>query len=293
MQLNFLRQAVAAFFLAAGAAGITSLSGSAGPALAGGEQVGRPHIILAQSSQERPDYLPPPGRGSDREERRGTGNTDDDPRPISPRRQEEYYTEPGRADSRRGPSYGDPYSPPPSRHSDGPPPRESYNDGPGDANTYSSNEILDAGHRFFGTVSKGLANVIEYAFRKQGRPNGYILGQEAGGAFVAGLRYGEGVMHTKGFGTQKVYWQGPSLGYDFGAEGSKTLILVYNLVSPEQIYARFAGVDGSAYFVGGAGITFQQHDGVTLAPIRSGVGLRLGANVGYLKYTPYPTWNPF
>ncbi len=164
---------------------------------------------------------------------------------------------------------------------------------PPQPNTYSSNEIVDAGHRFFGKASEGLANVVEYAFRKNGRPNGYILGEEASGAFVGGLRYGEGVLHTKGFGTQKIYWQGPSLGYDFGANGSKTLTLVYNLQYPSQIYERFAGVEGSAYFVGGVGITFQQHDDVILAPIRAGVGLRLGANVGYLKYTSSPTWNPF
>ena len=159
--------------------------------------------------------------------------------------------------------------------------------------SYSSSEIVAAGHRFFGGVSKGLAKVVEYAFGRQGRPNGYILGEEAGGAFVAGLRYGEGTLHTKNAGTHRVYWQGPSLGYDFGAEGSKTMILVYNLRHVDQIYNRFAGVDGSAYFVGGVGITFQSYDDMVLAPIRSGVGLRLGANVGYLKYTRAPTWNPF
>ena len=142
-------------------------------------------------------------------------------------------------------------------------------------------------------MSKGLAKVVEYTFAKQGRPNGYILGEEAGGAIVAGLRYGNGRIFTTGLGTHQVYWQGPSLGYDFGAEGSKTLILVYNLLDAGQIYNRFAGVDGSAYLVGGVGVTFQTYDDVVLAPIRSGVGLRLGANVGYLKYTRAPTWNPF
>ena len=159
--------------------------------------------------------------------------------------------------------------------------------------TYSSDEILGAGHQFFGRVSKGLARVVEYAFSKSGRPNGYILGEEAGGAAVVGLRYGEGTLHTKDAGNHKVFWQGPSLGYDFGAEGSKTLVLVYNLKSLDDAFGRFAGVDGSAYFIGGVGLTFQKRDHVTLAPIRSGVGLRLGANVGYLKYTRRPTWNPF
>lgn len=159
--------------------------------------------------------------------------------------------------------------------------------------TYSTDEIVDAGHRFFGGVSKGLAKIVEYAFAQQGRPNGYILGEEAGGALIAGLRYGEGQLFSKSFGSHRIYWQGPSVGYDFGAEGSKTLILVYNLADVNQIYNRFAGVDGSAYFIGGAGVTFQTYDQVVLAPIRSGVGVRLGANVGYLKYTRTPTWNPF
>jgi hypothetical protein len=159
--------------------------------------------------------------------------------------------------------------------------------------TYSMDEIVDAGHGFFGGISKGLASVVEYTFQQQGRPNGYILGEEAGGALIAGLRYGEGRLYTKGFGVHRIYWQGPSFGYDFGAEGSKTLILVYNLADVNQIYNRFAGVDGSAYLVGGAGVTFQTYDDVVLAPIRSGVGVRLGANVGYLKYTRTPTWNPF
>lgn len=160
-------------------------------------------------------------------------------------------------------------------------------------NSFSSDEILNTGHRFFGRVSTGLARVIEYAFSRSGRPNGYILGEEAGGAFVAGLRYGEGVLHTKDAGKHKIFWQGPSIGYDFGAEGSKTLVLVYNLRSVDDIYGRFGGVDGSAYFIGGVGLTFQKRDHVTLAPIRSGIGLRLGANVGYLKFTRNPTWNPF
>jgi len=159
--------------------------------------------------------------------------------------------------------------------------------------TYSNEEIVSAGHRFFGRVSSGLATVIEHAFQKSGRPNGYILGEEAGGAFIAGLRYGEGSLHTKNAGQHKIFWQGPSIGYDFGAEGSKTMILVYNLQRVDDIYTTFGGVDGSAYFIGGIGITFQKHEHMTLAPIRSGIGFRLGANVGYLKYTRRPTWNPF
>lgn len=182
--------------------------------------------------------------------------------------------------------YGEPYRPPGEAYDDRPPP-------PDDNTSYSQNEILEAGRHFFGSVSKGLASVVEYAFQKSGRPNGYILGEDAGGAFVAGLRYGEGTLYTKDAGSHKVYWQGPSVGYDFGGEGSKTMVLVYNLREPWQIYNRYAGVQGSAYIVGGVGIQFQTHGNVTLAPIRAGVGLRLGANIGYLKYTREPTWNPF
>ncbi len=162
-----------------------------------------------------------------------------------------------------------------------------------DQGTFSAEEIREAGHHFFGQVSMDLAKVIEYAFQRAGRPNGYILGEEAGGALVAGLRYGEGTLYTKDAGDYRVYWQGPSVGYDFGAEGSKTMVLVYDLRSPGEIFTTYAGVDGSAYFIGGVGITFLARGHMVLAPIRSGVGLRLGANVGYLKYTREPTWNPF
>ena len=159
--------------------------------------------------------------------------------------------------------------------------------------TYSSNEVLSAGHGFFGSMSKGLGNIIENAFQKQGRPNGYILGEEGGGAFVAGLRYGEGTLYTRDAGTHRVYWQGPTVGYDFGGAGSKVMMLVYNMRSPDEIFERFGGVDGSAYLVGGLGMTVLTRNHITVAPIRTGVGLRLGANVGYLKFTPRPTWNPF
>ena len=159
--------------------------------------------------------------------------------------------------------------------------------------TFSVEEIKETGHRFFGRVSMGFARAVEYVFQRAGRPNGYILGEEAGGAFIAGLRYGEGTLYTKDAGDHRIYWQGPSLGYDFGAEGSKTMVLVYDLRSPGEIFNTYVGVDGSAYLIGGVGITFLTRDHIVLAPIRSGIGLRLGANVGYLKYTREPTWNPF
>jgi len=158
---------------------------------------------------------------------------------------------------------------------------------------YSSNEILDAGHRFFGGVSRGLAQIVERAFSTWGQPNGYVLGQEGGGAFIGGLRYGEGVLYTKNAGDLRVYWQGPSVGWDVGGEGARTMMLVYNLPATGAMYQRFAGVDGSAYIVGGVGMTALTASGIVVVPIRAGVGLRLGANVGYLKFTPQPTWNPF
>lgn len=158
---------------------------------------------------------------------------------------------------------------------------------------FSTNELIDNGHQFFGTISRGMASVVEEATRRWGQPNAYILGQEAGGAFVAGARYGEGTMYTRNAGDMKVYWQGPSVGFDAGAEGSRTMMLVYNLPATQAIYQRFGGVDGSAYFIGGFGMTALTADNVVLAPIRSGVGARLGVNLGYLKFTPQSTWNPF
>jgi hypothetical protein len=158
---------------------------------------------------------------------------------------------------------------------------------------YPPGELVSTGHRFFGTVSRGLASVIEKAVSQWGQPNGYILGQEAGGAFVAGLRYGEGTLYTRNAGDSRVFWQGPSIGFDWGGEGARTMILVYHLPSTEAMYQRFAGIDGSAYFVGGFGMTALGAGNIVLVPIRSGVGLRLGANIGYLHFTRAPTWNPF
>jgi hypothetical protein len=158
---------------------------------------------------------------------------------------------------------------------------------------YAPLELINAGHQFFGTVSRGLASVIEKAISNWGQPNGYVLGQEGGGAFVAGLRYGEGTLYTKNAGDLRVFWQGPSLGWDFGGEGARTMMLVYNLPATGAVYQRFGGIDGSAYFIGGFGMTALAANSIIVVPIRSGVGFRLGANVGYLKFTDNPTWNPF
>lgn len=158
---------------------------------------------------------------------------------------------------------------------------------------FAPGELLDTGHRFFGGVSRGLANIIERAVSQWGLPNGYILGQEGGGAFIGGLRFGEGTLFTKNAGDLRVYWQGPTLGWDVGGEGARTMMLVYNLPSTDSMYRRFGGLDGSAYFIGGFGMTVLTDNHIVIVPIRSGVGLRLGANIGYLKFTPNATWNPF
>jgi hypothetical protein len=159
--------------------------------------------------------------------------------------------------------------------------------------SYGPDELVGAGHRFFGNVSRGLASVIERAVSQWGLPNGYILGEEGSGALVAGLRYGEGTLYTKNAGDLRVFWQGPSLGFDWGGDGARTMTLVYNLPSTRAIYQRFGGIDGSAYIIGGFGMTALTANNIVLVPIRSGIGLRLGANIGYLKFTPQATWNPF
>ena len=158
---------------------------------------------------------------------------------------------------------------------------------------FETRDLINSGHQFFGTISRGLAQVVEAAGRRWGQPNAYILGQEASGAFFAGLRFGEGTMYTRNAGDRPIYWQGPSLGFDAGADGDRTMMLVYNLPSTDAIYRRFGGLDGSAYLVGGFGFTALAVDEIVVVPIRSGVGARLGVNLGYLKFTPSSTWNPF
>ena len=127
--------------------------------------------------------------------------------------------------------------------------------------------------------------MVQEAFSRWGEPNGYILGQEGSGAFVVGLRYGDGKLFTRNAGDRRVFWEGPSVGFDTGGEGARTMMLVYKLPATEAIYQRFAGIDGSAYFIGGFGMTALTANGILVVPIRSGVGLRLGANIGYLKFT--------
>jgi hypothetical protein len=178
--------------------------------------------------------------------------------------------------------------------SGGPPPATAApQQAPPASGQFSPNELIDAGHHFFGGVSRGLATIVEKAVSQWGQPNGYVLGEEAGGALVGGLRYGDGTLYTKNAGDVRVFWQGPTIGFDAGADGARTMMLVYNLPRTEAIFDRFGGVDGSAYFVGGFGMTALTANNIVLVPIRTGVGLRLGANLGYLKFTSHPTWNPF
>ncbi len=161
------------------------------------------------------------------------------------------------------------------------------------SDTYSGEELVETGSQFFGSVAQGLASLVERAVSQFGLPNGYILGEEGSGAFIAGARYGQGTLYTRNAGELPVYWQGPSIGLDMGGDGSKVMMLVYNLSSLESVMGRFPGVDGSAYVVGGLGMTVIKRKEIVMVPIRSGLGARLGINVGYLKFTDQPTWNPF
>ncbi len=164
---------------------------------------------------------------------------------------------------------------------------------PAQASEYSPQEIIDQGHAFFGAASGGVASAIETIFARYGVPNGYILGEEGSGAIVGGLTYGEGTLFTKNAGDHTLFWQGPSIGWDFGGQGSRTMMLVYDLNRVDEIYHRFVGVAGSAYLVAGVGFNVMRHGNVLLIPVRTGVGARLGINIGYLKVTSRPTWNPF
>jgi hypothetical protein len=162
-----------------------------------------------------------------------------------------------------------------------------------DKDTYDQDSVLKEAENFFGKSTEGLARVIEKAFKDHGRPNAYVKGEEASGAITVGLRYGNGTLVTKSGGSRTVYWQGPSIGFDFGGNVSKVFVLVYRLPRTGAIFQRFPAVDGSLYVVGGVGLNYQQRDNIVLAPIRLGVGLRAGASIGYMHYTPKKTYNPF
>jgi hypothetical protein len=161
------------------------------------------------------------------------------------------------------------------------------------AQTFSRNEIVNNMSDFMGVPAEAAAGVVERAFRDNGQPTAYIAGEEGSAAIVAGLRYGKGLLYMKDMRPMQVFWQGPSVGWDFGGNASRVFTLAYNLVVPEMIFRRYPGVEGSAYFIGGLGVNYQRAEDVTLAPIRAGVGLRLGANVGYLAYSKKRHLLPF
>jgi hypothetical protein len=158
--------------------------------------------------------------------------------------------------------------------------------------TFSVEEISEAAEGFFGSTTAGLAEIVERIFADLGRPSAYITGEEISGAFVVGLRYGRGDLNIKTEGTSKIFWQGPSIGFDIGGNASKTFVLVYGLNTKDLIYKRFPGLEGSFYYVAGLGVNYQGDGDIMLAPIRTGVGLRAGANIGYLHYNPEHSWLP-
>lgn len=159
--------------------------------------------------------------------------------------------------------------------------------------TYEQEDVVKAANEFFGEGSEGIAKAIEKVFGDFGKPNAYIIGDEAGGAVVIGARYGKGVLKYKGGESQTVYWQSPSVGWDFGGNASKVFTLVYNLHNTGDLFQRFPAVDGSLYLIAGVGMNYQRSGDITLAPIRTGVGLRAGANIGYVHYTRKASVIPF
>jgi hypothetical protein len=174
-------------------------------------------------------------------------------------------------------------------------PQQAASDVPNSApeQTYSQDEIVAAVSGFFGQTAAAVGGAVEKVFADNGRPNAYIKGEEGAAALVVGLRYGQGQLQTKAGDTREVFWQGPSVGFDTGANASKVFTLVYRLVNPDDIYQRFPGVEGTAYLIGGIGVNYQEGNGIKLAPMRAGLGLRAGANVGYLAYTRQRNILPF
>ena len=158
---------------------------------------------------------------------------------------------------------------------------------------YEEGDIVSAAESFFGEGAQGLADVLNKVFSEQGRPNGYIEGEEGGGAFGVGVRYGQGTLNMNNGTTRKVYWRGPSIGFDVGGNLAKTFVLIYDLPSIESAFQRYPGVEGSLYFIGGVGVNYNRSGDIVLAPIRFGVGWRQGINVGYLHLAEEASWIPF
>jgi hypothetical protein len=161
------------------------------------------------------------------------------------------------------------------------------------AQPYTADELVNRVSDALGVTAEAAGGAVERVFQDNGRPTGYIAGEEAGGAITVGLRYGRGLLYMKDRPTLQIYWQGPSIGWDLGGNASRVFTLCYDLQYPDAIFRRFPGVDGSAYLVAGLGVNYQRADGITLAPIRAGVGLRLGANIGYLSYSRRQNAFPF
>ncbi|MEL6877618.1 MAG: EipA family protein [Pseudomonadota bacterium] len=159
--------------------------------------------------------------------------------------------------------------------------------------TYGEDDLIGAAEGVFGKGAEGLAKMIQGLLKEQGEPNGYIVGREAGGAFVIGARYGSGTLHHKIEGKRKVYWTGPSIGFDAGANAANTFVLVYNLYDTEELYKRYPAGEGQAYLVGGLNASYMRKGDVVLIPIRVGAGLRLGVNAGYMKFSKKQRWLPF
>ena len=161
------------------------------------------------------------------------------------------------------------------------------------ADTYRREDLIGAGEGVFGKGAEGLAGIIERILKDQGQPNAYIAGREASGAFVVGLRYGSGVLNHKVEGQPPVYWTGPSIGFDVGGNAAKTFVLVYNLDNPADLFRRFGAGEGQAYFIGGFNVSYLRRGSIVLIPVRLGVGLRLGINGGYMKFSHHQNWLPF
>jgi hypothetical protein len=184
--------------------------------------------------------------------------------------------------------------PKPSIDIGAPPPAASATPAATDSSTtYRQDDLIGAAEGVFGKGAAGLAGIIEDLLRKQGEPNGYIVGREGGGAIVVGLRYGSGTLHHKIEGQRPVYWTGPSIGIDAGANAASTFVLVYNLFDTEDLYKRFGAGEGQAYLVGGFHVSYLRRGDIVLIPVRSGAGLRLGINAGYMKFSHKQNWLPF
>ncbi|HEY1707023.1 MAG TPA: DUF1134 domain-containing protein [Rhizomicrobium sp.] len=254
----------------------------------------------SDSSQIDRQNLPPPGQdqpppprhssGRPRDLTGGSSTYNDNPGSDSqPPPQQAYDTPPPPPPDRDGYSDRDADDAPPAddRVADEPPPREQHDD-----DTFNQDEIVGAASNFFGVTTEAVAKAVQRIFRDNGLPDGYIKGDEGSGAFVVGARYGSGYLIRKGYRPVKVFWKGPSVGFDFGGNASKVFTLVYNLKEERRLWQRFPGVEGQIYFVAGIGVNYERSGGVTLAPMRTGVGLRAGVNAQYQVYTPKRDWFP-